>query len=145
VVQLQVQSSTEQVVVRVEEGYNKVEHLLASNATMQDALVTLEVSSGRLGNVVSQLVNLASQVDGEAQEIKELTYHQQLANNQMLTATQEVENVARQSVATMEQLADSNLTLVELSRQLNNALAQIKLASPAPVLIKKQVQVTKSD
>lgn len=124
----QVQLNSRNAVYQIEKGQLEVEAVVAANTDMRKSLSQLEVSAFQVTEAVSQLLNLAEQVEERAEEIKLATLHQRISNEQVIISTRSAEEVAEQTVRATQQVTVSSHQLETLIQQLSRVLGQVQLA-----------------
>lgn len=124
-----VQQSIEEVQVQVGFGQKQVSTIIAANMELRSDLHELEECAAQVSEAVANLSSQAFQVRDQAEAIKEATFHQHIADQQILDSTRSVGEVAQTTVSITQQIAMSSNELENMSVQLNGVLGQIKLAA----------------
>jgi twitching motility protein PilJ len=123
----QVQLSSREVVDQVTAGQAQVHSVMQANSLLHQSLKELEGSAEQVGSAVVELGLLASEVNKEAEAIKQATYQQLISNQEVISTAYSVSDVAQETVSITENLALNSSELEDMASQLNGVLSQVRL------------------
>ena len=124
-----VQQSNKAALIKVSEGQNEVLTVVEANTSLRYNLHALEESVQSVENSIQDLLVLSNQTREQAEEIKAATYQQRVSSEQVISSTQNVENIAEQNSSSAIRISRTSTELVMLANQLNGVLGQIKLTA----------------
>lgn len=124
-----VQQSNKAALLKATEGQNEVLTVVEANSSLRYNLHALEESVLSVENSIQDLLVLSNQTREQAEEIKAATYQQRVSSEQVISSTQNVENIAEQNSSSAVRISRTSTELVLLANQLNGVLGQIKLTA----------------
>jgi methyl-accepting chemotaxis protein len=124
-----VQQSNKAALLKAAEGQNEVLTVVEANSSLRYNLHALEESVLSVENCIQDLLVLSNQTREQAEEIKAATYQQRVSSEQVISSTQNVENIAEQNSSSAVRISRTSTELVTLANQLNGVLGQIKLTA----------------
>lgn len=125
----EVQSSSREVVVQIVAGQSEVQNVLQANSQLRQGLQDMENSSYQVSLAVVKLVELAGDVNKEAEMISQATYQQHISNQQIIDTAYSVNDIVQETVLVTENVANNSSQLEDMALQLNKTLKQVKLVS----------------
>lgn len=123
-----VQTTNQLALSQVCEGQNEVLLVIEANADLRQNLQALEDSAEQVERSVVSLLEFASQVRDQTDEIKQATQQQRISSQQVITSTQLVESIAEQASGSTVQIAINSVELANLADLLNGVMSQVKFA-----------------